>query len=227
MKASRRFMWAMVVWMASSWPLPLVAHAADINVAFREANTAAQNTTAWNNAVAVIPSGGARICLPDGTFNVNALTMTNKNNMSVVGGGCDGSYVGRTVLVGADTDNDVMNISGSDRLELRGFDLWHASASNSAKAAVRVRNYNGIIVDRINTSGGHSHNGLILTADGGNGHAFMATVQHSHFNNHAGHGIWLFGATMDDRPIETTLTHNLIGANETTGLYVGDFVTGV
>jgi len=88
------FVWSLWLCVASAFLWSATVWALDIRVeqyGFLPSALPADNTAAWNRAMATIPSTGARVVIPDGTYYTNGLSVRSKHHTQIVGGGGDGS----------------------------------------------------------------------------------------------------------------------------------------
>lgn len=203
----------------------------DIPVAFRTWQTPAQNSAAWATAVNAIPPNGARLILPDGEFHHQGLSMVEKVNTTIVGGGGDPAKSHRTRLFCDRPGLHALHISQARNVHVTGFFSGHTQPSHPGIAAIAVTDFFEVTIDRVSTWEGDlwgtvskSRNGLLLRAiaamSGG------AKITNCTFMQHPEHGIYLLG-TSDAADIqETSIFDNVLMDNPGIAMYYGDYTAG-
>jgi hypothetical protein len=190
---------------------------------FKPTNSAAVNTTAWNNMMAAIPPAGEMISFPPGDYHHNGLVVNGKSNLHLFGQGGVGP-TGATQLI--------CNASGVDSLCFVGSmtpliqNLWLGHNVSNSRSALALESCWGPRVDNISTwvSGTGSWNGLLLNGVSADG--YLAWISHCKFVGHLGTAALLQGAGPAQRIGDTTIT-NCLFAGSSEGVRLGDYVFGL
>jgi parallel beta helix pectate lyase-like protein len=230
------FVWSLLLCMASASVFSTTAWALDIRVekyGFLPSASPADNTAAWNRAIAAIPSTGARVVIPDGTYYSNGLLVISKHRTQIVGGGGDGSRTGRTKLICAQPNDHCLRWISSNHIEVKGLYLGHSVPTSGHIAALVLHGFLDATVDNVSTwSGGgwdqqeNSANGLLaMTLSGVQSGGLR--VQNSMFMSHPQFGIEIIGASDTADIQETSIFNNHMMNNAGGGLLIGHWVGGL
>jgi hypothetical protein len=230
------FVLSLLLCVASASLFSATAWALDIRVeqyGFRPSALPAENTAAWNRAIAAIPSTGARVVIPDGTYYTNGLLVISKHHTQIVGGGGDGSRTGRTKLICTRSNDHSLQWISSNHIEVKGLYLGHSVPTSENIAALVLHGFLDATVDNVSTWRGegwdqreNSANGLLATTLSGVQSGGLR-VQNSMFMSHPRFGIEVRGASNAADIQETSIFNNHMMNNAGGGLLIGHWVGGL
>ena len=193
----------------------------------------ADNTAAWNRAMATIPATGARVVIPDGTYYTNGLLVISKHHTQIVGGGGDGSRTARTKLISTRSNSHSLHWISSNHIEVKGLYLGHSVPTSDRIAALVLHGFLDATVDNVSTWSGegwdqreNAANGLLAMTLSGMQSGGLR-VQNSMFMSHPRFGIEIHGVAGSADIQETSIFNNHMMNNAGGGLLIGHWVGGL